>query len=94
MSVNFSEHKASVLSCKFTPDGTCVAGASLDGTIKVWDTRLSKLIQHYNAHDSAINKISFHPLGCHMASVSNDNKIKIWNLKKGTLDWTLYGHTG
>jgi len=29
-----------------------------------------------------------------MASVSNDNKIKIWDLKKGTLDWTLYGHTG
>jgi WD40 repeat protein len=29
-----------------------------------------------------------------MASVSNDNKIKIWDLKKGTLEWTLYGHTG
>jgi len=29
-----------------------------------------------------------------MGSVSNDNKIKIWDLKKGTLDWTLYGHSG
>lgn len=29
-----------------------------------------------------------------MGSVSNDNKIKIWDLKKGSLDWTLYGHTG
>ena len=83
-----------MLSCKFTPDGTCVAAASIDGTIKVWDTRLSKMIQHYNAHESAINQIAFHPLGCHMASVSNDNKIKIWDLKKGNLEWTLYGHTG
>ena len=71
-----------------------VITGSADRTIKIWDTRLSKLIQHYNAHDAAINQISFHPLGCHMASVSNDNKIKIWDLKKGTLDWTLYGHSG
>jgi centriolar protein POC1 len=88
------EHKSEVLSCKFTPDGTCIAASAIDGTIKVWDTRLGKLIQHYNAHDRPVNRIAFHPLGYHMASVSSDNKIKIWELKQGRLGWTVFGHEG
>lgn len=88
------EHKSEVLSCKFTPDGTCIAASAIDGTIKVWDTRLGKLIQHYNAHDRPANRIAFHPLGYHMASVSSDNKIKIWELKQGRLGWTVFGHEG
>ena len=58
----------------------------------MWDTRLGKLIQHYNAHDNAVNRLAFHPFGYHMASVSNDGKIKIWDLKQGRLGWTVFGH--
>ena len=83
-----------MLSCKFTPDGTCIAASAIDGTIKLWDTRLGKLIQHYNAHERPVNRIAFHPLGYHMASVSSDNKVKIWELKQGRLGWTVFGHEG
>jgi centriolar protein POC1 len=60
----------------------------------MWDTRLGKLIQHYNAHDRAVNRLAFHPHGYHMSSVSNDGKIKIWDLKQGRLGWTVLGHEG
>jgi centriolar protein POC1 len=90
----YSDHKSPVLSCKFSPDATCIAGGAADGTIKLWDTRSNKLIQHYNAHNSAINRITFHPFGYNLASVSDDGKIKIWSLKQGRLGWTLLGHSG
>jgi len=31
----------------FHPSGTCIAAASTDSTVKVWDIRTNKLLQHY-----------------------------------------------
>ena len=31
----------------FHPSGTCIAAASTDSTVKVWDIRMNKLLQHY-----------------------------------------------
>lgn len=69
--ISFNDHKDAVLSCKFSPDGTCAVGSSTDGAIKVWDVRNNKLIQHYNAGNKAVNKVSFHPFGYHLCSVSD-----------------------
>ena len=41
--ITFNDHKDAVLSCKFSPDGTCAVGSGIDGTIKVWDVRNNKL---------------------------------------------------
>lgn len=92
--ITFNDHKGAVLSCKFSPDGTCAVGSGIDGTIKVWDVRNNKLIQHYNAGSKAVNRVSFHPYGYHLCSVSDEGKIKVWEMKEGRLGWTLYGHTG
>ena len=41
------------LSCRFVnhvefhPSGTCIASAGTDSTVKVWDIRMNKLLQHY-----------------------------------------------
>lgn len=32
---------------EFHPSGTCIAAASTDSTVKVWDVRMNKLLQHY-----------------------------------------------
>lgn len=31
----------------FHPSGTCIASAGTDSTVKVWDIRTNKLLQHY-----------------------------------------------
>lgn len=40
----YDDHTNGVNAVRFTPDGTCVASASKDSTIKIFDVRSHKLI--------------------------------------------------
>lgn len=40
----------------FNPNGTCIASAGSDHTVKIWDIRVNKLLQHYQGN-IAHNKI-------------------------------------
>lgn len=31
----------------FHPSGTCIAAAGMDNTVKLWDVRTHRLLQHY-----------------------------------------------
>lgn len=35
----------------FNPNGTCIASAGSDHTVKIWDIRVNKLLQHYQGND-------------------------------------------
>lgn len=37
----------------FHPGGACIAAASTDNSVKVWDIRSLKMIQHYQGIDTA-----------------------------------------
>jgi centriolar protein POC1 len=63
-------------------------------TIKIWDIRSQRLIQHYDAHQGYVNEIEFHPNGRYLLSSSNDSTLKIWDLRQGHILYTLYGHEG
>jgi centriolar protein POC1 len=90
----FVDHESGVNSVKFHPDGTCVASGSQDRTIKIWDIRSQRLIQHYDAHSGDVTEIGFHPNGRYLLSSSNDSTLKIWDLRQGHILYTLYGHEG
>lgn len=34
----------------FSPNGTCIASAGSDHTVKIWDIRVNKLLQHYQGN--------------------------------------------
>eukprot|EP00501_MAST-03F_sp_TOSAG23-6_P002020 GSMAST32.ASY1.ANO1.2105.1 assembled CDS len=46
----FHDHNGVLNTVQFSPDGSCVAAGSADRTIKMWDVRSQKLLQHYPAH--------------------------------------------
>ena len=79
---------------RFHPDGTCIASGSSDRSIKIWDIRSQRLLQHYDAHQDGVNSVAFHPNGRFLLSASNDSTIKIWDLRQGHILYTLYGHEG
>ena len=55
-------------SCRFSPDATIIASAGDDGKIKLFDIRMGRLIQHYDAHNDKINCISYHQNGNYIIS--------------------------
>jgi WD40 repeat protein len=81
-------------SVKFHPDGTCIASGSSDNSIKIWDIRSLRLLQHYDAHQDSVSQVAFHPNGRFLLSASQDSTRKIWDLRQGHILYTLYGHEG
>jgi centriolar protein POC1 len=79
---------------RFHPDGTCIAAGSADHSIKIWDIRSQRLIQHYDAHNDSVSEIAFHPNGRYLISSSVDSTVKIWDLRQGHILYSLYGHEG
>ena len=62
---------------RFHPDGTCIASASSDSTISVWDVRSNQLMQHYTAHTAPVTSLTFHPSGNFLISASLDSTLKV-----------------
>ena len=75
------QHTDTVNNLSFSPDGTCLAIASLDNTAKIWglvDGKWQKkaIIQHAGW----VNNISFSPDGYHLVTTSIDHTAKIREL--------------
>ncbi len=64
------------------------ASASYDGTINVFDSRLSPVVA-LKEHSDAVYGLAFNPDGTLLASVSADRALKIWDVEKGKLLYTL-----
>ena len=90
-------HSSSVTSVAFSPNGTTLASASSDHTIKIWMLRDGQWAQTQTLteHTSCVYSVAFSPDGTTLASASYDRTIKIWMLQDG--QWaqtqTLTGHT-
>lgn len=75
-----SEHSAHVNAISFNIDGSLLASASNDTTIKVWRVSTGMSLQTLIGHDKAVMSVSFSPDGNFLASGSNDKTIKLWEL--------------
>jgi WD40 repeat protein/serine/threonine protein kinase len=77
----------------FSPDGRCLATASWDGTVRVWEIKSGKLL-HTFRHGDRVACVAFHPNGRQLASGSCDNTAKVWDLDTDREVDTLRGHIG
>jgi WD40 repeat protein len=90
---NGTNHTNVVYSVSYSPDGSKIASASFDGTIKVWDSWNGSMILNWTAHPDFVLSVDWSPNGTWIASGSVDNTIKIWNSSDGGFIRTLSGHT-
>ncbi|MDJ0554868.1 MAG: TIR domain-containing protein [Microcoleaceae cyanobacterium MO_207.B10] len=73
-----------------SPDGTMLATASADHTIKIWD-RNGELLETIEGHNREISVVKFSPDSTILVSASHDKTVKLWKTD-GTLLQTIKGH--
>ncbi|KAF5125341.1 U3 small nucleolar RNA-associated protein 12 [Metarhizium anisopliae] len=63
-----------------------------DGSIRLWDSKISTVIVNFNGHKSAVTKLAFDNSGVRLASGSKDTDVIIWDLVAEVGQFKLRGH--
>ncbi|GEM_PF-1874381 len=94
------EHFTDINTIALSKDGTLLATATRDATIKIWRVKTGKSLLSFRSnltvgnHKGIINCLTFTEDSNTLISSSQDGTIKLWNLKMGTNIRTLkcYGN--
>jgi hypothetical protein len=73
-----------VLSVAFSPDGKRLASASVDQSVKVWDTATGQESISLRGHSGRVWAVAFSPDGSRLASASEDQTVKVWDATRLT----------
>jgi WD40 repeat protein/DNA-binding XRE family transcriptional regulator len=85
-------HASGVNDVAFSPDGTQVATASLDGTAKVWNAATGQeLMTLPGADGSKVYSVAFSPDGRRLATAGQAESVTLWDASTGEPLVTLYG---
>jgi WD40 repeat protein/serine/threonine protein kinase len=90
----FAHKNAMVNGVAFSPNGSLLASASADKTIKVWDVAGGREVHSLNGHTSDVWTVVFSPDGSLLASTSDDGTVRLWAAATGKFLHTLEGHVG
>ncbi|KAF8557935.1 WD40 repeat-like protein [Imleria badia] len=71
-------HTRHILSLSLSPDGSILASASLDKTVRFWDTTSGHPIAQHLQHDGGVGAVHFSPSGEFVASTVWDEKTYLW----------------
>ncbi|KAH0828968.1 WD40-repeat-containing domain protein [Lanmaoa asiatica] len=73
-------HDDEIFSLSLSPDGSILASASRDRTVRLWDTTSGDPIGQPLQHVKAVTAVCFSPSGEFMASAGWDGKIYLWRV--------------
>jgi len=85
-------HNGYVISVAFSPDGSMLATASHDSTIKLWSFPQGECITTFKGHMETVYCVAFAPHDNILASASHDRTIRLWDIDKKAPAGLLLGH--
>jgi WD40 repeat protein len=90
--VTLKGHRGGIRCVAFSPVGSRIASASLDGTAVVWDTASGQPVLTIKGHAGSVSGVAFSPDGKRLATASSDRTVKVWDAGTGTELQVLKGH--
>lgn len=63
-----------------SPDGTKLASASADFTVKLWNIETGDVLHTFTGHLGEVRSVTFRPNENLLASGGDDLEIKLWQL--------------
>jgi cytochrome c len=81
----FEGHRAPIAALAVSPDGSMLASASWDTTVRLWalDGGMKRVLE---GHSQNVNAVAFTPDGKSLVSVGYDLAVRIWPLPDGPPD--------
>jgi WD40 repeat protein/tRNA A-37 threonylcarbamoyl transferase component Bud32 len=87
-------HAKDVQCVAYSPDGSMLATASKDGTVKLWQASTGKELDTFRGHWNEVNQVAFSPDGKTLATASNDCSIKLWEIATRKVRTLFLAHWG
>ncbi|MGF7238108.1 MAG: NB-ARC domain-containing protein [Frankia sp.] len=87
-------HTYGVNDCVFSPDGTLLATASNDSTVRLWEPMTGRLVRILTGHSGGVSGCAFSPDGQLLATAGHDQTARVWDAATGAEREILTGHTG
>ncbi|HBI47004.1 MAG TPA: hypothetical protein DDY78_29745 [Planctomycetales bacterium] len=76
-------HTRGVSCVAVSRDGTRIASASGDGSVRLWEAATGEAMQVLSEHRGSVNWVAFSPDGDSLASAGEDGRLIIWDARTG-----------